>query len=539
MGPKELGETCSNLKNAEYCDGNKTLFCYNHKCVRACDYSRGENNNPDCYSDEVCEFTPNSFLGGKCLPKPTQREGEPCDAKKRCLKGLTCVKGRCQKYCQKDTDCPKDYACLISQNTCVKKCDPSKELVGPTCGSVFYCSYSSLIKPGYCKKLPEKKIGPKKLGEFCSNKNKTEYCDGNQNLFCYNNKCIKACDYSKGQKNNPDCQRDEVCTFTPYSFSGGKCEIYPTQKEGEPCGPRKRCLKGLKCINGRCAKPCTKDSDCPSGQACLLTEGGCVKKCDPSKELVGKTCGKGFYCSKHHIVKPGLCKKLPEKEKGTKKLGESCTSAQCDGDQKLFCNYPTCAKACDYSRGENGNPDCSKNEICTFNSRSFLGGQCKIKPTQREGERCNSQKICIKGLGCFRGICRKLCDPAQNNCTSGQKCYKDFSSGKGYCVIVCNPRKAILGPPCPTRHYCNPSSTVSPGYCDGLPEFKKGTKKLGEYCSNFTPSQYCDGSQQLYCRYPKCVKACDPLKGKINNPNCKMGQICNISISSPLGGYCK
>ncbi len=496
QGPKQLGEDCSNYTPSKFCDGSKGLICKYPKCVKACDPGKGKDNNPDCGPNEEClEETFYSYLGGYCSPKPTQKEGEPCDkTTKRCVQGLVCYQDVCHKKCTKDADCGQNLACYKYYNACVTKCDPKKARLGPPCKQGFYCSSSSSVPPGYCKPLPKKKVGPKKLGEDCSNFTKSRFCDGNADLVCLFPKCAKACDPLKGENNNPNCKANEVCTFYINSHLGGVCKPKPTQKEGDPCNSTtKRCIKGLVCKSNVC-----------------------VPLCDPKKARLGPPCKQGYYCASSSITPPGYCKPLPKKKVGPKKLGEDCSnynkSRFCDGNADLVCKYPKCVKGCDPLKGENNNPNCKANEVCTFFEDSHLGGICLTKPTQNEGDPCDDiTKRCVKGLVCKSKVC----------------------------VPICDPKKARVGPPCKKGYYCTSSYITPPGYCTPLPNKKVGPKKLGESCSNVTKSKFCDGNSNLFCDYPKCAKACDLTKGKTNNPDCGQNEECVFNRYSFLGGKCQ
>ncbi len=526
QGKNDLGDACSKSKP---CDGSKKLYCtgsYSGKCVKACDPRKTSNgSNPDCSSNEECNVdTYYSPLGGKCVSKGSKNIGEACNSTdQRCKSGLICYNSICYKKCSKDSDCSSSQACYSYRNICVTKCDPKKGTFA-SCTSGYYCTSSSVVSPGYCNHLPPKKKGPKKLGETCSNYTSSQFCNGDAGLVCNYPKCVKACDPRKTSNgSNPACSSSEECIEdTSISFLGGKCVSKGTKKLGEACNSTdKRCISGLYCYSGKC-----------------------VGTCDPAKATpaTNPDCSTGTYCYTYSSSsKGGICKPLPPKQKGPKKLGEACStytsSRFCNGDAGLVCKYPKCVKACDPRKTSNGsNPACSSSEECIEDtSISFLGGYCLLKGTKKVGEACNStDKRCLPGLSCDSGFCYKSC--ANSSCTSPKACYP---YGK-ICVDKCDPAKNKITT-CPQGYYCASTSTnLKPGYCRHLPEFKYGTKKLGESCSNYTVSKFCDGKANLYCDYPKCVKACDPRKSQPNgsHPACASGEKCNITTSSPLGGQC-
>lgn len=162
------------------------------------------------------------------------------------------------------------------------------------------------------------------------------------------------------------------------------------------------------------------------------------------------------------------------------------------------------------------------------------------KASQGLGAACNTtDKRCNAGLQCYRGRCAKSCDPskpAPGDCASTQHCIR--SSPQGVCVDKCDPAKGVVkGSDCKDGFYCGASTTYKPGYCRSLPDYKKkGTKQLGEDCSNFTTTKFCDGDKGLYCKFPKCSKACNPRTG---GKECASTEECvEDTTYSYLGGGC-
>ena len=139
---------------------------------------------------------------------------------------------------------------------------------------------------------------------------------------------------------------------------------------------------------------------------------------------------------------------------------------------------------------------------------------CVGKASQKEGDACSSTNRCLAGLYCYSSKCVKECDPKKatpvtnTDCPSGSYCYSSSSTNKG-------------------------------GYCKTFPDNKKtGTGVLGDDCSNYTTTKFCDGSKGFYCNFPKCALVCDPKKGTKTNPDCNGGECKEETTYSYLGGYC-
>lgn len=550
-GTKKAGEDCSNVTKDKFCDGKAGLYCKYPKCAKACDPRKGKTGNPACgASDECVEDPVYSHLGGGCLAKATQKEGEVCDnSSKRCLTGLRCSGGKCIRSCTSSkpqpAECKSDEVCYVG--TCVKKCDPANGVTGNSaCGSTFYCVKSSTYKPGYCRALPEFKKGPVGLGESCSNVTASKFCDGSKKLFCKYPNCVKACDITKGKTGNADCGSGDECVEDTSSPIGGRCLPKATQTTGQECNSNtKRCVSGLNCYSGFCEKACDSTKPQPGGcggnQFCYTSGKVCVNKCDPANGTVGNSaCGSGFYCVKStSTYKPGYCRRLPTKKVGPKKEGESCSnfssSSYCDGNAGLVCYSSKCAKGCDPSKGKDNNPACGSNSTCeTYTSSSHLGGVCRPKPSQQVDQECDgSNKRCVTGLTCItfgaKAYCQKNCDPTKTGeCGADYKCEKLRSGGavciknkktnrklhevcggapatpeyddcdakyicagvsgsNSHCLAKCDPK----APKCPTDFVCTPLSGGSGGVCTQTCKDKADCNAYGNQCRQLGSNKIC------------------------------------------------
>ncbi len=555
-GSQKLGESCY-IAGSRSCDGSKKLMCSSSRgvCLKACD-PRKTGANSDCSSNEICLVDVRySFLGGRCVSKGTQKEGDSCNATtKRCVSGLTCYEGYCRKNCTSSNQCSSSQVCLTSRKVCLSKCDPRKGKMSSDCPGRFYCQAISSTA-GYCKPLPSPQNGSRKLGERCSRYDSRLYCSASNDLFClgrFSGTCHKACDprLNKKDNSNINCFSREICVENvQYSHLGGECLPKPTQNLGDPCDYNKRCKSGLECWNKFCYKRCSSGYSCASGEICDKQSNICFKNCQLSHGVISNDCPGRYYCSKQRINRQfrDVCRHLAAQLQGPKKLGESCTtyssSSYCDGKAGYFCaSYRgSCAKACDPRKNSNGtNSSCSSGEECVVEiNYSFLGGRCLPKATRKLGESCNSTTSrCLAGLKCLYGYCYKACSSSAQ-CTSSQIC----GTIKGACFAKCDPSKGVMSNDCKGLNYCY--SLGAQSYCHPLPPKTKGTAKLGGFCDPYHPSDarhICDGSQDLFCSTThRCVKACDPRQNQgTKNPNCASNQICVTNVRySPLGGECK
>ncbi|TNE48553.1 MAG: hypothetical protein EP343_15830 [Deltaproteobacteria bacterium] len=455
-GGRTDGQTCSKTRAEFYCDGDKGFYCNGARCAVACDPRKGKDNNPKCGTDQICqEDASESHLGGGCIVKPTQKEGEDCSQTKLCLDGLTCSSGKCVKSCDPTgNDCPSGNACHRTLRVCVKQCDPAKGgPANPDCVVGTTCQQSPTVQPGYCRSLPSFDEGKQQLGDSCS-AIQNQNCDGSKQLYCSQGTCRQACDLRKGASNNPKCQSTEECTESTTSPWGGVCLAKASAKEGDPCNStNQRCETGLSCYRSRCARDCKATAsgtqgDCKTGEWCLRssqTGGVCLAKCDPVNGTATNTdCPKGTYCNESTQYKPGYCTPLPSAPEGKAQKGESCSlQAPCDGSKDLDCFQGQCIQVCDPKDGEKTNAKCATGESCLVDTTSsFLGGICLGPPTQKENEECDGVKRCVLGLLCAdlgnKSFCQKSCDPQQTGqCPTGTSCQSSPPSG-GYCLT---PRK--------------------------------------------------------------------------------------------------
>lgn len=453
-GGRTLGQQCSNTRAAFFCDGDKGLYCNGGRCATACDPRKGADNNSKCEQGQACLEDPTeSYLGGGCSIKPTQKAGEDCSSTKLCLEGLTCSQGKCLKACSASNDtCEKDQKCHTQFRICVKGCDPAKGgSANPDCEVGYRCTQSQTVRPGYCRGLPSFTEGKQQLGDSCST-TQDNLCDGSKKLYCSQGTCRQACDLRKGTDTNADCGAGFECSESQISPLGGVCLATASAKEGEACNSTSnRCVTGLSCYRSRCSRSCKASAtgtqgDCKSGEWCLRTTqtgGICATKCDPANGTATNTsCAGATYCRTSNSYKPGYCSGLPSPPSGKGQQGDACSQTNtCDGTKDLTCFQSKCIQACNPKDGEKTNAKCASGESCVVNtSSSHLGGVCLGPPSQKENEECDGIKRCVLGNSCIqlggKSYCQKTCDPSQTGqCPTGTTCQRQ-SSGGGYCMTA-------------------------------------------------------------------------------------------------------
>lgn len=544
VGSKKQDETCSTTDKTSFCQ--QGLVCFSGVCKVGCD-PKSSNPGASCAVDEKCTENTTVSSGGICT-----KDGELldfCDSSTPCTSGLQCNNyfNRCYKRCSGSCNLT-GYGCylLLPSNNleCQKTCSPSQPYqdcpVGTLCvtATVYKTSPPNPLSPlsaSICVPGGWWNDGPKKLGESCNNTS-AQGCQKSNNLFCYQNVCVKACDPRLGNPTNAACSSGEQCVVLAQSPIQGVC--VSLRKAGEPCDTVFACQTGLLCVGSKCRKPCS------------LAKGGASNP----------ICDKDDFC-KENPISPlrGLCEPLPAVQQvGQAKVGEACnlnqTSTSCEtGLHCLQTGYNewlgVCVKACHPKDGVSNNPKCGTTEEC-FDAVTSLGGRCAPKPTQDLDDWCDLSYNCKAGMHCFNHRCHKICDftKGRNNNSDcpNQTDYKCHKSAPSVCRKNCDPKLGwIVNSACPVGTMCLlDSDAYAPGYC-GVQEgiFLRGTVGLGGSCSTIDAekTKHCDGAKGLFCFYDgnlTCAKACDPRKGTTSNTDCLTTEECLQSYLSFKQGIC-
>ncbi len=218
-------------------------------------------------------------------------------------------------------------------------------------------------------------------------------------------KCWKPCSKDSA------CASGQLCTGTHCVPKGGTCEIQGGQ-EVKPCWP------GLKCVlegaaSGVCLRTCTASAECPTDFECATK--GAAKYCVPkgNRAGAGQPCGdvngKQISCVEGH-----LC--APEKLNATKKICQKKCSKNSE------CTWP---KYC--------------STFCTLGSvgTAKINEACSSKAGAPEAKRCEGGHFCLTLGTATDGFCYRDCtDPRKKDCPSGLSCVSS-SSTQNLCLKKC------------------------------------------------------------------------------------------------------
>ena len=214
------GETC---QGAYKCPAGAECLVADHagKCVpttSAC------ASDADCNTGEVC-------VNGVCEVQTVPG----CKTDAECLVGETCLNGLCQPAavtpCSSSADCLVGEFCTIGLDS--KQCCPPGALCGPVAMPVCQCE----LAPGYCW-----------TGADCAS---DEACQG----------AVK-------------CPAGAMCLVADHP---GKCVANAGCTDSSACPAGEYCNQKMDSngnVTGTCAAvpdgTCTRDVDCPVGQACVI-----------------------------------------------------------------------------------------------------------------------------------------------------------------------------------------------------------------------------------------------------------------------------
>jgi len=457
------------------------------------------------------EMTVHPKVGQSCRRGPN---GDTCDEKFLLCVPVSNTASICVQNCTSDGRCPKGEICRIAHQgfkACIKvvkageKCDKSKRL---------HCAEDFADPPEYCiggtcKKQPKEGWG---LGERCTEpRSGSKQSDCKKGMVCLplvkgDFRCLQACNA------NADCPKGEVCWDEPLGHKvclvpakekevcdrakrrfcksddpqnkpleckEGKCESKGDfKKEGDFCkvgfGADKRgnCRADLWCVGvsefkAICHKPCKANSDCKSGEECLMHPNYVTAdKTNPVPVCVVPRT-KDQDCD---IMKRKLCKntssmylKCKESKCVQINIGDGCkTPADCgsmscvpiDGNQPdiKYCLLP-CTP---------GKTKCPGNGFC----QAFVkDGPTVCVPTGPKGldERCaalkagggklNTTNSCKGGTLCFpltksgSGVCAILVGPCKPNvCTNKHHGCVPLQNGGGLCTVDCSKDPKLCKP---------------------------------------------------------------------------------------------
>lgn len=179
-----------------------------------------------------------------------------------------------------------------------------------------------------------------------------------------------------------DCMEGDSCQAFESEGQGPRVRICVTQgrrKEGEPCAslPSSRnegCEPGLRCLEGWCGRPCSKEepTSCPEGFFC--SEDAVAPSCLPTCQ--GRSCPDGRQCVQFNTSVPqsqavSACAEVH---------GTNCQESPCPAGQRCF----------------------HQKEV------THRPGEVWMSCVQD----CDDEHpSCPEGMACDTFFCRQLCDP--------------------------------------------------------------------------------------------------------------------------------
>ena len=550
------------------------------KCSDYCPYAgqycdKGKCKFLDCRQDDDCKNTNDKCIQGVCETTDcVLKKCYTCEARKcqgECIKSICNLKIRCIDI----DDCSEDQICSFH-----------KELGYNVC-SVLSCEDSN-DSSKTCKKTPPIGCNADKECE------KGKMCKfGNcilEDQECTDNSCMYGQTCIDGKCKSLDCYKHEDCKEQSYCMQGECTDVteLPSCSKDSPCSARNR----HKCINGKCYPiiVCKVNSDCGKRSVCDLTfkikgnQGICVKaiNCNPQIEI-DSGCPVNMHCPKSGFCKTKECRHCAYDETCTEILTSQtmtcwpikhCTlkgfNNGCDGHK--FCNIRLgiCENHC---------ADCAVGAQC-------VDGVCKESLSCSENIDCPPRQLCYKGqcdrdfsecynhndcpdedVGCFAGLCKKICKDCQlelcdaNNkcmakCSNSDKCQKNYYCYEGACIpkMKCSNNRH-----CPVDMICKNKDTICNGEesCSCQPETdcKKCTNgrcnakicsivvetnckqcKEGFVCPNFENKKYhfchktCHPYDKSSCLRSSCLLDKNSVYVCMPNLKCKADSECIIPL---------
>jgi Cys-rich repeat protein len=484
----------------------------------------------NCNNGDICNE-------GKCIANPVN---QPCSAAKTCLNGLLCIQdGTANGTCRAPCD-------IYSQTSCND---------GLVCGIV---AGSTAGEPnGACQPSV---AGSASLGSACSS--------------------------------SKPCDRDGVCI--PSSSSASTCEARcnpDAQTTG--CESSQKCASivvlasgnvptviGVCVANNTLTDPCSKASDCNSGQVCIA-EG------DPTDPIALRNeCwyptgagGPGAGCSHPADCQSNLCLAgMPQNEgfpgfcEGGCSSDAQCPSLRTDSYPGACASFPapwfdsngmaistpvnTCVTQC------RSDSECPTGKTCDIVAdASGLAWATRCVPTN-ETNLNSGGSVCYKNSDCFSndclplskaaigtdgtvtngGICAGVCNPA-NGTNSNSDCASGATCPTGGVQLTVSGSHAAPAPICWTRT-CTTNQQCGPaGTCTGFPAADnpnditlnciptQGPKEGGANCGQDSDCQsgWC---VPWTSTVNECFGACDVTRNQNNaqgmssNPACATGSTC-------------
>ena len=261
---------------------------------------------------------------------------------------------------------------------------------------------------------------------------------------CLNGKCVNGT-----ATDGTPCTFQEQCANR--KCESGKCGSGGTGKKpaGASCGKNGECVSGI-CYDGKCAKPCTKPSDCP-GQICNSDDGKRVFCYTPKyNSKLGAFCGvdgacaSGLTCVGNKYDHGAYCR-------GTCKTELDCPpSLECEtapsGGSTRYCKPRRFCSGCVHD----GN--CRDGMKCV----AMTGGKYCASPCTPGSTECPMAAQCKAAGGLH------VCQPKTGSCRgSGGVCSgcskNDHCKPGGMCLSLSLSDESFCGAPCTSSTSCGGS----------------------------------------------------------------------------------
>jgi hypothetical protein len=233
-----------------------------------------------------------------------------------------------------------------------------------------------------------------------------------------------------------------------------------THKDSWPCSVDTDCLDGQACVTGKCLSPggCDQDSDCwyalvdPTSNVTVPLS--CSDhRCSPNKCTADTQCG-GFRCTGGSCAAP--CHDDSACQPNYACAGGACEPRPCTDESQCGgygCSSGTCGTTC-YSAG---NGKCASDYWCVTGGAGRntcaqrpctpgLGGQCDGFACTAGSCKslCNTASDCEAGYSCAAGVC--TCDPTNScfpfgcrpgscntSCAANSDCVSPYTCHAGQC----------------------------------------------------------------------------------------------------------
>jgi len=254
-------------------------FCDVPRCADDSDCTQGEAcfegscrsdlcaTNQDCGPDEICRAN----APRTCVPPPSIcASDDDCPLRRRC----SLPAGECVPPCEFDTDCAAGRHCDFD-GLCRRDCTSSSNCPGETVCARGRCLESDCVAGGCEATRPFRDPEDCQCVECLVDSDcvrEGEGClDSGACVFCPRRASRPECE-AAGLVFNAGCCSDcidDVDCPLGLQCERGRCVV------GDPreCGDED-CATGEVCDNGVCRlagslRPCTRQSDCPDGEACF------------------------------------------------------------------------------------------------------------------------------------------------------------------------------------------------------------------------------------------------------------------------------